>query len=348
MQEETPTRKIRITEIRRETKRAKTFGFEFVDGRPVAYSAGQFITLVFNTVTGEKRRSYSLSSSPETGEGPHFTVAEVENGEFSRMLLAKIVVGDTFETIGIYGLFRLPPNPQTVPQYFFFAAGSGITPCFSLIQTLLLTTASGVVLVYSNRSKASCIFYHQLSRLESMYGLRFKVHYLFSDIFDVYKSRLSKWLLQQLLEQYLEVEPGKAFFYLCGPFEYMRMITITLRERVPENHILRETFNSFPRLLIPRPPDTEPHHVYINTRDNRHELFVQYPVSILGAAKQAGLALPYSCEAGRCGSCVANCSSGTIWMAYNEVLLEEEIQKGKVLLCQAYPIGGDAEITFPL
>jgi ring-1,2-phenylacetyl-CoA epoxidase subunit PaaE len=33
-------------------------------------------------------------------------------------------------------------------------------------------------------------------------------------------------------------------------------------------------------------------------------------------------------------------------MAYNEVLTDTEITQGRVLTCQAYPIGGDAEIQF--
>ena len=71
-----------------------------------------------------------------------------------------------------------------------------------------------------------------------------------------------------------------------------------------------------------------------------------YPKSIIAAAKDKGIELPYSCEAGRCGSCVATCISGKIWMAYNEVLLDDEIARGRVLTCQGYPVGGDAEIIF--
>lgn len=345
MNEETQIRKIRIIQIIPETARAKTFVFEFVDGEEAAYKAGQFITLIFAGIHGEKRRSYSLSSSPDLGEQPRFTVAEVENGEFSRVLISNAKPGDLIDTAGIHGLFTLPENPDSIGQYFFFAAGSGIAPCFSLIKTLLLKTACRIVLVYSNRSEESCIFYSELRQLEKQYHQRFKVHYLFSNIFDVRKSRLSKWLLEQLLAEYLAVEPQNALFYLCGPFEYMRMITITLRERVPARNILKENFNSLPHLIIPRPPDVGAHKAIIRLGNSQHILAVQYPVSILGAAKRAGLALPYSCEAGRCGSCVALCTKGKVWMAYNEVLLEEDIQKGKVLLCQAYPVGGDVEIA---
>jgi ring-1,2-phenylacetyl-CoA epoxidase subunit PaaE len=33
-------------------------------------------------------------------------------------------------------------------------------------------------------------------------------------------------------------------------------------------------------------------------------------------------------------------------MAYNEVLTDEEIARGRVLTCQAFPVYGDVEINF--
>jgi len=56
--------------------------------------------------------------------------------------------------------------------------------------------------------------------------------------------------------------------------------------------------------------------------------------------------LPYSCEAGRCGSCTATCIDGKVWMSYNEVLMDDEISKGRVLTCTGYPIGGDVVLKF--
>jgi ring-1,2-phenylacetyl-CoA epoxidase subunit PaaE len=32
-------------------------------------------------------------------------------------------------------------------------------------------------------------------------------------------------------------------------------------------------------------------------------------------------------------------------MSYNEVLMEPEIEKGLILTCQAFPIGGDVDLT---
>jgi len=72
---------------------------------------------------------------------------------------------------------------------------------------------------------------------------------------------------------------------------------------------------------------------------------VEYPDSILKSARKAGISLPYSCETGRCGNCVALCRKGTIWHSNNEVLMDADIARGMILTCTGHPVDGDAEIV---
>lgn len=332
--------------IIRETENARTYVLEPLDGWQPVYAPGQFITFVFHTRHGEKRRSYSLSSSPALQEPLSVTIKKVDNGEFSRLLVYHAKEGDLLYSSGTGGHFVLPADMRSTEQFFFMAAGSGITPCYSMIKTLLATTHRKVVLIYSNKREGDVLFHAQLKELLERYADRFTIRFLFSDILDIYHSRLSNWLLQQLLEEFLSVEEKRALFYICGPFDYMRTVEITLLSRVPKENILKEHFSTLPRLLSPQPPDTDPHGVTIHFRGEVYQLAVQYPQTILAAAKTHHIQLPYSCEAGRCASCVANCTKGKVWMAYNEVLTDEEIKKGRVLVCQAFPVGGDVEIKY--
>lgn len=151
--------------------------------------------------------------------------------------------------------------------------------------------------------------------------------------------------MEQLLEHYHENTVAETLFYLCGPFEYMQTMEITLRIQAPKENIIKENFSTLPRLIIPEPPDKKAHQVAIHINGKIHTLTVQYPKSILATAKENNIELPYSCEAGRCSSCAATCVKGEIWMAYNEVLVDREVEKGRVLVCQSYPIKGDAEIV---
>lgn len=336
---------LRITAIKQETSLAKTFELEPITGGQLNYKAGQFLTLVFYTRHGEKRRSYSLSSAPR--EPLAITIKKVDNGEFSRLLIASAKVGDTLLSSGVSGFFVLKDSFPATQPFFFLAAGSGITPCFSLIKTLLYNYTNNVTLIYSNRSQADTIFYEALLTLRNLYPDRFTIRFLFSNVENVYESRLSNWLLRQLLQQYIHPSSIEPAFYICGPFDYMLMADITLRGYgISVENIYRENFSSMPPPALHRPPDTGPHLVTIHLGNETHSIDVQYPDSILAAARKQHLSLPYSCEAGRCGSCVATVISGEVWMAYNEVLVDEEIAKGRVLTCQGFPILGDAEIRF--
>jgi len=337
--------RLRIIRIIPETKGAATFVLQPLDGWHPRYQPGQFITLIFETRHGEKRRSYSISSSPALAEPMSITVKRVENGEFSRLLLSHAKEGEIIKAVGTGGFFLLPEDMLATGQYFFLAAGSGITPCFALIKTLLHQTTRKIVLIYSNRSSEEAIFKEALLQLQATYSERFQIEFLYSNTADVYKSRLSNWLLLQLLKKYLRVSIQDALFYVCGPFDYMQMITITLlNEHTPQKNIRREHFNTQPRIIKPAPPDTGPHIVTLHFKGAVYTIKVQYPQTVLAAAKDNGIALPYSCEAGRCGSCVATCTRGKCWMAYNEVLMDDELANGRVLCCQAYPVDGDAEI----
>lgn len=346
MSENSIIKSLKITAIIHETNDAKTFVLEPLDGWQPVYKAGQFLTLIFTTRHGEKRRSYSISSSPTNGEPLSITVKRIENGEFSRLLIQHAKVGDIFYTPGISGVFTLPEDLNPQSHFVFLAAGSGITPCFSLIKTLLMNSKNKITLIYSNKNNEDIIFYKTLSGLQQTYPDRFQIRFLLGNSNDVYNKRLSKWLLEQLLDQYVGTDFDTVLFYLCGPFEYMQMAEVTLMIRSKAEHIIKENFSSFPRLKLPEPPDTTKHAVTIHINSEVYTLDVQYPQSILAAAKEKKIVLPYSCEAGRCSSCVATCSKGEVWMAYNEVLVDKEVKKGRILVCQSYPVYGDVELVY--
>jgi ferredoxin-NADP reductase len=339
-------KRLKIIQIIHETKNAKTFVLEPLDGWNPDYKPGQFITIIFHTKHGEKRRSYSISSSPFLKEALSITIKKVDNGEFSRYLLQHAKPGDVFHSSGIAGFFTLPQIPDPARHFCFLAAGSGITPCFSLIKTILGSGDNKVTLIYSNRNREDVIFFNALLELQEKYASRFTARFLYSENNDLYNKRMSKWLLEHFLLQYFEKDLDNTLFYLCGPYEYMQTIEITLMTYTSRKNIIKENFSSLPRLIVPRPPDTDAHRVTIRINNHEQILTVQYPRSILAVAKENKVELPYSCEAGRCGSCAATCVKGKIWMAYNEVLVDEEVEDGRVLVCQGFPVGGDAEIVF--
>lgn len=338
--------KVRVTGIIQETALAGTFVLEPLEWKP-DYKPGQFLTLLFYNNGVEKRRSFSLVSDPEEEHLLRITVKRVPNGEYSRYLLDRVVVGDEFYTTGTAGFFTLPEKrDKSTKQLFFLAAGSGITPVFSLIRFALQKWSDvSVVLIYSNRNENDIIFLESIKLLQKKYASRFAVEWLLSSKTDIVKARLSNYLLNILLKKHHA--RSHDLFYMCGPFDYMLMIQITLLSYgVPIGNIFKEQFSTLPRIVKPVPPDTGKHNATIHIAGKTFELPVQYPSTILASAKAQHISLPYSCEAGRCGSCAAKCVSGRVWMAYNEVLTDDEMAKGRVLVCQSYPVDGDVIIEF--
>jgi ring-1,2-phenylacetyl-CoA epoxidase subunit PaaE len=338
---------IMVTGIREDVPGVKTFTIAMEDGSSIPYKAGQFITLVFTHHGKEERRSFSISSCPDANDPLAFTVKRLDNGAYSRYLIERVKVGDRLQTTGVAGLFTLPDDHDTYEQVFFFAAGIGITPVISLVKSVLHTQPhKQVVLVYSNRSQDEVVFYNELRVLAVKFADRFQLELLYSTAFNLERARLNKALVPVLLDEYTRTSKDKLLFYICGPYNYMRMVTYALEEEgAHEEQIRKEHFNTNNRdTLRAAPPDKLPHNVTIVVGGTEHTFTVVYPETILQAAKKHGLSLPYSCEVGRCGSCAALCTKGEVWLSYNEVLMESDLKKGVVLTCVGYPVNGDVTI----
>jgi ferredoxin-NADP reductase len=336
---------LHVAEINEEVPGFKTFLFD--DGHGITYKPGQYLTLVRFFKNEEVRRSYSIISSPVLNERLAIGVKRIENGFFSRLLVDHIHPGSELTSTGAGGFFILPPNIPRYNSFIFFAAGSGITPVYSLIKSLLFGNSRVLVkLVYSSAGISKTIFLDRLKELELRFPGRFELVLFFSDHPDLSKARLHRDAIFNLLNRLTQNDFSNSLFYICGPESYMRLCTYTLQEAgVAPSHIKKENF-IIEKIKTPKavPPDKEEHKVNISFAGNDYSFSMAYPDTILSASKRQGIHLPYSCETGRCGNCVAQCKQGKVWHSYNEVLTEKDLDNGMVLTCVGYPINGDIEL----
>lgn len=308
---------------------------------PFRYKSGQFLTFVFTHNGEDLRRSYSFSSSPLVDDEIAITVKRVPNGLFSRKLVDAPKPGQIFTVLKPSGLFILPEDLNNDTHFVFFAAGVGITPIYSLIKTALARNpGQRITLLYSNRSISDAVFYGELADLQQTHP-SFHIIHLFSTASDLSRARLNKELVPILLSEH-NIDAHNSLFYLCGPFVYMRMVLLALEEAgVPAGAVRKENFNTDVITQIQQPPDTGPHEVTIVRKGGTYRFSMQYPDTILKAAARHNVSLPYSCENGICGTCIARCTRGRVWHRNNEVLTDAELQKGMILTCVGYPIGGN-------
>lgn len=319
--------------------------FEPLDGLKPTYLAGQFLTLVFNVNGKELRRSYSLCSSPDVDEPLSIAIKRVENGEISRILHHKTAVGDVLTAVEPNGRFSYVPEPRLKRTVFLFAAGVGITPLYAIVKTALIREQhTKIILIYSNRSADQALFYKELNSWQIQYPERLKIVYVFSQSQNLLMARLNGPLIERLVKENLEFEKEDTLLYTCGPVDYMDVCRITLLNLgFDPTQIKRETF-VLPEDELDEDDATEKkvkhtntYSVILNFKNNVYQLSVPYNQTILDAALAQDIKLPYSCHAGICSTCTANCIKGGVEMDYNEVLMDDEIAAGRVLVCTGHP-----------
>ncbi|QIX61897.1 ferredoxin--NADP reductase [Hymenobacter sp. BT18] len=335
-----------VKNIREEVLGVKSLVLAPEAGELAPYQAGQFLTLIFRRHGREVRRSYSISSAPALGEPLTITVKRVENGLISRWLVDEARLGDQLLTSGAAGFFTLPQPPAALQELVLVAAGSGITPVYGLLKTALYTQPEArILLVYSNRAPATTLFREELLALQRQFSQRLQLELLYSVDANLGRARLHKPLLEELVRRFAPSSWPTTLAYVCGPLDFMRMATYALHALgLPLSHIRRELFTPAAAPVAHVPPDTDQHPVTLSWRGQEYVLQVQYPTTILRAARQQGLRLPHSCEAGQCGNCVARCTQGTVWMSINEVLTDQELARGLVLTCTGYPVAGPVRL----
>ena len=342
---------LRIVRVSPETKSPDPFAvrsyfLEPLNGQSVSYQAGQFLTLILTHNGHEIRRSYSLSSAP--GETLRLTIKRIQNGEISRFLVDTLRVGDVLTSLHPAGRFTLDDTQSG--DIILLGAGSGITPLFALLkQALWSHKARRVTLLYSNSTQESIIFRQELDDLQRQFPDRFKLHYLLSNPPNNWtglRGRLNNVMLEQLLPTLIGTSTPEAIrFYLCGPSDYMRMAQFSLVfNGFSREQLRQENFVIDRVVVVPPPLSAQERTVLIRFRGREVEIQVPAYKSILQAAWDEGIRLPFSCRGGRCSACMARCLSGHVHMTINDVLTERDLADGWVLTCTGYPESDDVVI----
>lgn len=331
---------LRVKEIINETSDSKTFVLEPLLEDSFKYKAGQFLTLIFDFHGSIIRRSYSLSSAPSYNLLPTITVKRQSNGEVSRYMMGSVKVGDLLRSLRPSGLFCLDEsNHEKVDRIILIGAGSGIIPLFSILKEVLITSRNiKIVLIYANRNSKQTIFKVALEALAQKYPHKLKIISLQSQPDHDWNGmigRLNNTRLQHIIESKWSGAIENTKVFICGPYDFMRTVVITLKFiGFDSSQIRKENFVIYPR--SERSVLSSNQNIELFFAGEKYEILVPENVSILDAALNNGINLPYSCKGGQCSACLAKCISGKVSMVYNEVLTDNDLNAGLILTCCAY------------
>lgn len=340
--------KVHIKEVKRETANAVSVLFDIPRNLKEDFNfiAGQYITLQTEIDEALTRRSYSLCSTPKSGD-VRVSVKEVENGTFSTYANQKLKAGDIIEVKTPEGDFQLKPEPNK--NYIAFAAGSGITPILSMIQSTLEDEPSAnFTLVYGNKTAADTIFYDDLNALKEKYATQFKLHYIFSreDVKNQLRGRIDKSVTNYFVKNmYKETSFDAA--YLCGPEEMIHEVSNTLNaNNFTKENIHFELFTTSVNEEAVSEIKEGTTEITVLLDDEETTFTMQQTDDILAATLRNNLDAPYSCQGGVCSSCMCKVTEGKAVMVKNSILTDTEVEEGFILACQAHPTTSKITIDF--
>jgi ring-1,2-phenylacetyl-CoA epoxidase subunit PaaE len=165
----------------------------------------------------------------------------------------------------------------------------------------------------------------------------------------IYSGRLNRKMLLTILEKLKISNTSNTEFYLCGPEGLMEEAKATLQIlQVPSNQIFKESFVSSGHNAINTGAGStaeeennttiQDQSVTILFEGQQYVVEVTKDKTILEAALNQDIDLPFSCQAGLCTACRGKCLSGKVHLDEREGLSDAEVAQGYVLTCVGHPL----------
>ncbi|TDB59114.1 ferredoxin--NADP reductase [Arundinibacter roseus] len=348
---------LKVKEIERETPDAVTIHFWHPINEVVKYKPGQFLTLLLPHEGTKVRRSYSMSSSPYTDVSLAITVKRIPGGFASNYLNDHLKVDDALEVLEPMGHFGPVIDAEKARTVVLIGAGSGITPLVSIAKSVLMVEPESVVyMLYGNRNQESIIFKDKLDALKAKYGDRFQLVYTLSQPTGEWTGetgRLNKTQILKILETLPVPDPAVTDYYLCGPDDMMEEARRALDiQEINPDQIHKESFLTATTAkaqgdvaVVAADDDAEEgakgHEVTVLYEGSEYKFRVEPHQTVLEAALDLDIDLPYSCQAGMCTACMGRCVSGKVHLDEEDALSKAELEAGFILTCVAHPMSDD-------
>jgi ferredoxin-NADP reductase len=330
---------LKLASITQQTPDAKTLRFLVPEGRTLNSRPGQFLTFSFLFDGKKVVRSYSICSSAARSGYIEITPKRIQKGCASVFLNDRAAIGMTVEATGPFGQFYLDERKHR--SVVLIAAGSGITPMMAMLRYIddlcLDTTAT---LLYCVRTNSDIIFERELEQLQSRLQ-NFQYHVTLSQPHAHWagpRGHVSRELIENTV-----TDLAARDFFLCGPPSFMNASrAILIGMGVKPERVMQESFGAPASPRVPTPAAPEAGTVVEFVRSAKTGT-VRSGQTLLEAAEESGVAIPFSCRQGQCGTCKTKLLAGNVRMDAEEGLDDDSRAQGFVLTCVGH-VDGDVQL----
>jgi ferredoxin-NADP reductase len=331
---------LRLARITQETHDVKTFRFVNPAGGalPFEHVAGQYLNLKL-TIAGKRvNRSYTIASPPTRRDYCEISVKKTPNGYGSKHLHETWREGDLVKIGAPAGRFTFAGHGAE--RIVLIAGGIGITPMMAVVRSLTDRKWRGDInLLFSVRLVKDIVFRDELAQLQAAHS-NLKVCYTISADPDTAWDGPRGNITGELIRGFVP-NLTRGPIMLCGPDPMMTaMRGLLVGMGIPDEEIHQEAFISPPALPERRAGEPEPELLPEGVRNlefARAGKRVQLTngLTVLEAAEECGVDIPFECRSGICGQCKTRVISGRVAMEVQDALTAADKMKGLVLACQA-------------
>ena len=310
--------------------------------RYAGFRPGQHLTVRVDVDGVPMERCYSIASSPTRPERITLTVKRVPGGVVSSWLHDHVGVGDRLHVRGPLGRFSMLEHPA--PTYLFLSAGSGITPLMSMTRALQdLPDTHDVAFVHSARSPADLIFRDELESMAVAHDWLSVTTLCEGDApgetWSGPRGRLTREVLEAAVPDLAERE-----IFTCGPEPYRQAVRDLLAAAgVDPGRCHEESYAFAGAPVVPAGPAVADGAAAgsgfaVEFRRSGRVVRCDPGSTLLDAALRAGVALPFSCGEGMCGTCKSTLLQGRVDMQHAGGIRPREIAQDQILVCCSTPL----------
>lgn len=295
------------------------------------HRAGQHVRVGIPVAGKHYTRTYTISSPPERDDDCFtITVKAIVGGTISHHIVRNIKVGD-YLPIGLpQGDFYLPDAQPVLP--LFITAGSGITPAFSMLGSLIAQSRlPDTVHIHYAPHEFDVVLGKDLREMAKKHD-RYHLNLVYTHDEAGHESRrFCEAQLNQLCPDWKQRE-----IYACGPPELLSALEDFFAAAGRSRHLHIERFRA-PFAEVPR--DAVGGQVKFARSGLAAQADNQTP--LLRVAEEAGMNPPHGCRMGICHTCNTTLVSGCVRDLRTGKVLNEAGSIVQTCICAA---AGDCEL----